>query len=137
MITRNFDHRGEQYLTAIGIIPAAGGTPSRGVKYRRIRNQPAKLYRFQSFLQQAHPTVTHVNYYGRRTRSFCFQHVFEQAGKFRTEYTFRKLPRVVRGMTAADPVASTAAQPKLYNRILFSSGGMQEPAYFFDQYIAW
>ncbi len=140
MITRSFDHRNEFYLTAIGIIPAAGGMPAQGKKYRRIRNQPAKIYRFELFLRRQFPGMTHVNYYGRRGKNFCFQHAFEDRGRFVTRDTWRDPPAAVRIISTAPMVTDAFANPG-YTKFYFNNPlqwtDLPDLYRYLDQYVAW
>jgi hypothetical protein len=137
MITRSYDHRGELYLTAIGIIPAAPGRPARGLKYRKIRNQPAKIYRFEKFLRREHPMVSHVNYYGRRSQAFCFQHWFENDERYHTVYEHR--PTDYRPRANPTPIVRSTIheQTKIIEFDPVVNPDWYAIALIFDQYVAW
>jgi hypothetical protein len=140
MITRSFDHRNEIYLTAIGIIPAAGGSPAQGKKYRRIRNQPAKIYRFELFLRRQYPAMTHVNYYGRRGKHFCFQHAFEDRGRFITRDTWRVPLPAAKVFTPAPVIihmGGAQVYAKFNNTDSVHSLDLPELLRYFDQYVPW
>jgi hypothetical protein len=61
----------ESLMTAV--VAVQDGQTLRFLKYRRIRNDPETLRRFENFIRKDHPAAQHVNYYGGISRGFVKQ----------------------------------------------------------------